>query len=203
MRILLFFFILALYPSILFSETTIAVSPIDQQLIKEIDVTGDGKPEKIVLHLTAKNMEAPFKWTLTIISEGKQIYSYSSDDNWFDKFFNHAGYVSGCNDYISCKKKYYYHDIFNVLVLTGSEWYDIEGILDKSQPNTLYPLGRKQLKECCNVTVQQADGYLSIIEGKLRNGKAIAINILKSPVEANSPLIFIPEVSRFISFYED
>lgn len=203
MRILLFFFILALYPSILFSKTAIAVSPIDQQLIKEIDVTGDGKPEKIVLHLTAKNMVAPFKWTLTIISEGKQIYSYSSDDTWLDKFFNHEGYVSGCNDYISCKKKYYYHDIFNVLVLTGSEWYNIDGILDKSQPNTLYPLGRKQLIECCNVTGQQADGYLSIIEGKLRTGKAIVINILKSPVHANSPLIFIPEVNRFIKFYED
>jgi hypothetical protein len=190
-------------PITLMAQSASDVSPVDQELVKEVDVTGDGKPEKIILHLTAKNMKAPFVWTLTIISEGKQIYAYKSDDTHLDKFFNDEGYVLDCKDYMSCKKKYYYHDILDVLVLSGNKWYDVNGILDKSQTNTLYPVGRKQLRECCNVTGQQADAILSKIENKLRTGKAIVINILQSPVHANPPLTFVSEVGRFIRFYEE
>lgn len=104
---------------------------------------------------------------------------------------------------MSCKKKYYYHDILDGLVLTGSQCYDVNGILDKSQSNTLYPICRRQLRDCYNVTDKQADVVLQRIESNLRAGKAIAINVLKSPVQANPPLIFVPEVANFIRFYED
>jgi hypothetical protein len=202
-RYLLIFIIFAIYPTSLIAQFASDGSPIDQELVKNVDVTGDGKPEKIILHLTAKNIKSPIVWTITLTSEGKQIYSYQSDDARLDKNFYDDGYVMDCNDYISCKKKYYYRDILDVLVLTGSKWYNVDGILDKSQPNTLYPLGRKQLQECCNVTGQQADAILSKIENKFRTGKAIAINVLQSPVHANPPLIFVPEVGRFIRFHEE
>ncbi len=200
---LLVLFLFVIYPANIFAQSTSDTSPIDQELVKEVDVTGDGKADKIILHLTARNIKAPFTWTLTIISKGKQIYSYNSDDAWLDKFFNDEGYVLGCKDYVGCKKKYYYHDILDVLVLTGSKWYDVNGILDRSQPNTLYPLGRKQLQECCNVTGQKADMILNGIESKIRTGKAIILNVLQSPVHTNPPLIFVPEVGRFIRFYEE
>ena len=137
------------------------------------------------------------------MSKGEQIYGYSNDDTWLDKFFNNKGYVLGCKDYISCKYKYYYHDILDGLVLTGSRWYDVNGILDQSKTNTLYPLGGKQLRECCNVTGERADAILRKIEDKFRAGKAIVINVPKSPVKSNPPLIFVPEVGRFIEFYEE
>jgi hypothetical protein len=93
--------------------------------------------------------------------------------------------------------------ILQSLVLTGDKWYDVNGILDKAQSNTLYPLGRKQLRECCNITGSRADAILSKIENKLRTGKAVALNVLISPVEANPPMIFAPEVGRFLMIYED
>ncbi len=200
-HLLIFIFIMG-YPLIILAQSASDVSPIDQELVKEADVTGDGKPAKIMLHLEGKNIKSPFVWTLTIFSDGKQIYSYKSDDSWLDKFFSDEGYVLGCKDYLSCKRKYYFHDILDNLVLTGNKWYDIDGILNKAQPNTLYPVGRKQLRECCNVKGQQADAILRQIENKFRNGTAIAINVLRSPVQANPPLIFVPEVGRFIRLSE-
>jgi len=178
-------------------------SPIEQDLVREVDVTGDGKADKITLHLSAKNLNSPMLWTLSIVADGKEIYFYKSDDSRMDHLFSDKGYVLGCNDYISCKKKYYYHDILDVLVLTGTKWYNLYGILDKSQPGTLYPIGRKELSTCCNVVGSQADAILNKIEKKFRDGKVIAINVLQSPVHANPPLIFIPEVGRFIRFDEE
>ena len=196
-------FLVTIYPSSIFAQVTDDLKPVDEEIVKEVDVTGDGRPEKIILHLIAKSIKTPFAWTLTVISEGKQIYSYNSDDKWLDEFFNDEGYVLGCKGYLSCKKKYYNHDLLDALVLTGNKWYNVDGILDKSQSNTLFPLGRKQLQECCDITGQLAEEILNKIENKFRAGKAIAINVLQSPVHANSPLIYVPEIGRFISFYEE
>jgi hypothetical protein len=184
-------------------ESSNDMSPIEQDLIKEIDVTGDGKPEKIVLHLSAKNIKFPFTWTLTITSEGKKIFSHQGHDAQLDKFFNDEGYVLDCKDYISCKKKYYYHDLLNGFVLTGNKWYDLEGILNKELPTTLYPLGRKQLKACCNITGAHAESILNKIETNFRSGKVIALVVPESPVHAKPPLVFVPEIERFIEFYRE
>ncbi len=178
-------------------------SAIDKKIVKTMDVTGDGKADEIILHLKAKDMKAPFKWSLTIISGGKIVYSHDSDDTWLDQNFNDVGYVSDCDNYLSCKNKYYFHDILQSLVLTGDKWYTVNGILDKSQSNTLYPLGRKQLRECCNITGSRADAILRKIENKLRAGNAVALNVLISPVQAEAPMIFAPEVGRFLIIYDD
>jgi hypothetical protein len=196
-------FLLAIYPTCILAQPVDDASPIDQKLIRKVDVTGDGKPDKIVLHLTAKNIKAPFKWTLSIISEGKQIYTYSSDDTSINNNFEDAKYTLGCDDYLSCKKKYYYHSLLDHLVLTGNKRYSLEGILDKNQSYTLYGLGRKQLKECCNITGAQADAILGRIEAKFRTGKVVALVVPKSPVHVNPPLVFVPEVGRFIIFYQE
>lgn len=200
--LLILFFLLSA-PCLLIGQPVNDTSAIEQDLVREVDVTGDGTADKITLHLSAKNINAPMVWTLSIAVNGKEIYSYKSDDAKIDHLFRDKGYVSGCDDYVSCKKKYYYHDILDALVLTGTKWYNLEGVLDKSQPNTLYPIGRKELKTCCKVVGPQADAILKKIEKKFREGKVIAINVPRSPVHANPSLIFVPEVGRFIRFYEE
>jgi hypothetical protein len=191
---ILILFSLVIFPINLSAKAKIDAGSIDKQLVKIVDVTGNGKQDKIILHLKAKNIKAPFLWTLTIMSEGKPIYSYSSDDTWLNGFFESVNYVGDCKDYISCKKKYYYHDILNGIVETDNKSTDVEGILDKSVSNTLYPLGQEQLKECCNITGEQAELILKKLEAKFRSGKAITVNIPVSPVEGHPPLIFVPEI---------
>jgi hypothetical protein len=199
----LFVIIVVICPGCLLAEVGSNLKAVDEKIVKEVDVTGDGKPDKIILQLKAKDVKAPFTWTLAIIAEDKQIYSYTSDDKWLDEFFNDEGYVENCQGYTDCKQKYYFHDILDSLVLTGDAWFDITGILDPSSSNTLYPLGRKELKDCCNIEGKQADGILGKIEKNLRSGKAIAINVLCSPVKANPPMIYAPEIDRFIKIYEE
>ena len=176
---------------------------IDKTIIRKVDVTGNGLADEIILHLKAKDMNSPFTWSLTILAGNKVIYSHKSDDASIDNNFKDVGYVTGCHDYISCKKKYYYDDILNYLILTGNKWYDPNGILDKSKSNTLYPLGRKQLSECCNITGSQANSILDKIERKLRSGKAVVLNIPESPVDSYPPMLFAPEVGRFLVIYEE
>jgi len=191
------------FPCVLMAQSAENSKAIDRSITKKFDVTGDGKSDEITLHLKAENINSPFKWTLTIISDKKIIFTHDSDDTWLDRFFNDAGFASDCGGYISCKEKYYYHDILDSIILTGNKWYDLNGILDKSKDNTLYPLGRKQLQVCCNITGLTADAILSKIENNLRNGSAVAINVLVSPLKSKPAMIFAPEVGRFLVIYEE
>lgn len=77
---------------------------INKELVREIDLTGNGSNGKVILHLSAKNFMSPFTWKLSVISEGQEVYSYGSNDTKIDKFFKDDGYVEDCNDYKSCKK---------------------------------------------------------------------------------------------------
>ena len=85
MKLLLLVISLAtILPASLLAQVTDDLKPIDKEIVKKVDVTGDGRPEKILLHLKAKNIKAPFAWTLSVMSEGQLIYSYNSDDTWLD-----------------------------------------------------------------------------------------------------------------------
>lgn len=176
--------------------------PIDELLVRSVDVTGDGKPEKITLVLKAKDFNSPFQWSLSISSSGKQLFTYASDDTRIDPFFADRGFITDCSGYAECKKKWYFKDILNSLIVPRSG-YDLEGILDKSKSNTLYPLGRQYLKECCGIKQNDADAILSRIEKRIRNNQAVLISIPKSPVTSDALMIFCPEVDRFIPVYED
>jgi hypothetical protein len=188
---------------ILLAQAACRSLPIDEVLTKEADLTGDGKPEKIFLHLRAADMRSPFSWTLTINSGDAEIYRYASDDGWLNEFFGDEGYVLGCTGYIECKRKYYFHDLIEGFVLTGGTSYDANGVTDRSHSNTLYPLGMKQLEECCNVDKQTAERILGRVEKRLRDKTAVILDIPISPVKSNPPLIFVPEIERFIRFYEE
>jgi hypothetical protein len=174
---------------------------IDQELTRYEDVTGYGKPDRISLHLRAKNMESAFTWTLTISSDGKKIFSYSHEDAADIPFYDPSN-VQNCTGNLDCKEKFYFHEILDNLVLTGNGWCDVEGILDRNHTNTLYPLGRKFLAECCGYSISEADVVLSRIEEKIRDGSAIALNVPFSPHTYQPPMVFAPEVGRFVPVYE-
>jgi len=190
-------------PNILYAQSPIGPNEVDEELTRNVDVTGQGKLNKISLHIRAKSMHSPFTWELSITANGKDIYTYASDDTEIDKFFGSKGYVKNCQGYVDCKKKYYFHDILDNLVLNGNKWYNLEGTLDKTQSNTLYPIGRNYLEKCCAISGTKADAILQNIENKLRNGTAIILNMVTSPVTARNPEVFAPEIGRFIPIYVD
>jgi len=186
-------------PNILNAQSIKNVNKIDEVLTRNVDVTGNGKQDKIVLHLWAKSINSPFSWTLSIVEDGKEIFSYSSNDSNEDKNFNDDGYVSDCRGYLECKKKYYFHDILENIVLTKNQ-YNVEGML-KSPSHV--SIGKTYLEKCCTIHGSKADTILMNMEKKLRNGTAIVISIPVSPVMSGTPMVFAPEIGRFVPIYQD
>jgi hypothetical protein len=177
--------------------------PINEELVRNIDLTGDGKPGKIVLTLKAKNITKPVQWTLTITSNEKVLLRQSRDDSKIDSFFNDPNYVGNCTGYLECKKRWYYKDILETIVVSRTG-YDVEGILDKKDSNTLYSCGRAYLAKCCNITPKRADDILGDVEKRIRSGTAVMIMLPDTPASATGLLMtFCPEVDRFIPVYQE
>jgi hypothetical protein len=179
------------------SPRTAAREAIDTVLVRSLDVTGDGKADTISLHLTAKSLSSPFSWTLSISSQGHQIYALSGNDTRIDTLFHDKGYVDDCRGYLDCKKKYYFHDILDGLEVP----YNLNGILDRSHSNTLYSVGSEYLGACCAIKGSDADTILSRMEARLRSGKAVVLTVPTSPMTSEHPMMFAPEVNRFIPIY--
>ena len=118
----------------------VVAQSVNERLVKSVDLTGEGNPENITLTLKAKDFKAAMQWTLTLSSGKKVLMRRTEHDMYAEPFFD-PQCVTHCTDYIECRKKWYYHGILDSLVVPSSG-YDTEGILDKSQGNTLYPLGK-------------------------------------------------------------
>ncbi|HEY9159688.1 MAG TPA: hypothetical protein VIS94_01200 [Desulfomonilia bacterium] len=181
---------------------SVLAKPINEKLERTvINITGESLSDKIVLSIRARDIKSPFQWTLEIISNGKTIFSYSEDDANIDELFKDKDFIGGCTTYIDCKKKWYFKQLLDLVVVKRSD-YDLEGILNKNRSGTLYPIGREYLAECCGVGTKKADEILFKIENRIRSGKAVMITI-PNPVTAGSLMIYCPEVNRFIPVYSD
>ena len=194
--------ILLMVPNACSGQSRDVAHPIDKEIVRHIDLTGDGQDETVTLRVQGKSLYSPFSWTLTIQSKGKQMLKFDGDGAWFDKFFNDENYVGGCKGYAECKEKFFFHDILDRLVVPPSG-YSVEGILNKSASNTLYAIGGAYLEKCCGIRGKEADTILSGMAARLRSGKAIVINTFTSPETVDPPMIFAPEIDRFVPIYED
>jgi hypothetical protein len=174
---------------------------IEKQITRSMDVTGDGIQDAIRLDVRGESLTSPFFWTLTIRSEGKEIFKYSGDGTWFNSFFGDDGYVSGCTGYVACKEKFFYRDILDLILPPSS--YNVDAFVDEAASNSLYGLGRPYLKECCKVEGRNADIILAGMAARLRNSTAVVIQNYTSAMTLNPhAAMFVPEVGRFIPIYE-
>src|SRR5262249_32401461 len=123
-------------------------NPVNTQLTRTEDVTGDGKPETITLFIKAASYKAPVQWLLTIDSEGKTIFETDGDDTEVDSLFDDREAMPGCPDYPTCKNEYYFHSMLENLV---TRTYDPEDVLDMTNGGTLNPGVRAYLARCCSL----------------------------------------------------
>lgn len=190
-----------LLPVLVLLCSSVFAQPVDEKLVKYIDLTGDGNPEKVTLTLKAKDFKEPMRWMLTISSGKKVLLRRTKHDLRTEQFFE-PRYVLSCSDYIDCKKKWYYQDLLDSLVVTSSG-YDIEGILNRNQENTLHHLGKSYLAKCCQIGSVRAERILTEIEQRIRAGTAVMVTIPDKPATAGPLLTFCPQIGRFVPVYED
>jgi hypothetical protein len=174
---------------------------IEKRITRSVDVTGDGIKDAITLQVLGESLTSPFFWTLTIRSEGKEIFKYNGDGTWFNSFFGDDGYVSGCTGYVSCKEKFFYEDLLDLVVPRSG--YNVDAFVDEAASNSLYGLGRPFLKECCAVEGSDAEIILSGMAERLKNGTAVVIQNYTSAMSLNPhAAMFAAEVGRFVPIYE-
>ena len=182
-----------------FAQTFGSLMPVDEKLTKAQDLTGDGKPDKIILTLKAANNISPMTWNPIIESGGQSVYSYESDDSWLDKFFGEEGYMDRCSGYSQCKARYYYNDIINYLVVPY-KMMDVERI---ASDESLIEITLQSLKGIKNLPENESIAIIRKIQKRLIDRSAIVISIPKSPVKRNGLMVYCPELATFVTIYEE
>lgn len=182
------------------ARAKVELPPINTQLSRSADVTGDKVPETITLRLKAANYQSPFLWTLTIDSGDTTIFERDSDDTDIDPMFDDRETLPLCPDYATCKQQYYYREILDNLIVQG---YDPELFLDREDGKSMYYAARDYLRDCCNLTASAAEKILRGIESRLRARTAIVISVPVSPAQPGPPLVWAPEAREFVPVYEE
>ncbi len=175
---------------------------IDEVLTKNVDITGDGVSDKIILYITGKSFKQPFSWTLEIYSKNKKIFTHKSDDTWLDAFFNDEGYVNDeCRGYMECKRQYYYHDILDRLVIITDLSANPHS-LKESNSGSIHYVARKHLKEKTNLADDEETKIIQAMIKKIKTGKTPLLYVPISAVQSDYPMMFVEDVGQFIRVYE-
>jgi len=169
-------------------------------IVREIDVTGDARPDRVTLRIRGRDFSAPLSWNFMISVDGQEVLNRTVEITpEQDTVFHHKEMFVGCDSYESCKRKFYFTDLPNNIVARN---YDMS-IFDRKDPIGLYRVGPEALRRCCGLQGEAADSILAAIERRFREGKGVAISIPPSIVISPILEAFSPELHRFIEIYEE
>ncbi len=175
---------------------------IDTTLYRILDVTYDGKPDSITLHIVGNTIDLPFTWTFDIVSLGTLIYHYYQNDSAINEYFSDTNYISGCNNSYDCKRKHYYNDIMEYSVQTSDsievDWF-IEVLSDYSKNN----IARNYFVDSLQLSMDVSEQILKNIRQRLNEQRIRYISILSTPHQSGCVEVYVPELKKFISIYCD
>jgi hypothetical protein len=169
---------------------------IDTTLNYFLDVDYDSIPDKLSFNFQSPSINSPFIWSFEIISKNKTIYRIVRNDKKLDAFFSDTLYVMGCDNYIECKKKFYYKDLPHMVF----ERTVIPKRIDYIYFETVVkPFLTDSLDLNPNLLKQVLDEFKSRIE----TGKIIIIPIIISPVKMDHPITYSTTLKRIVPLQRD
>lgn len=175
---------------------------VDETIQKQIDVTGDGIHDDVILNIKGEGWNKPFKWTLTIVSKGKTIFEHKSDDSWLDAFFSEKGYVNDmCASYLECKKQFYLHDLINGLIVKTDLSPNIHAY-DKSNSGSIHFIAKKELMAKLHLSEAEAIKTIDWMINKLKTKETPVLYVPISPVQSEFPRMYVDRVGHFVTIYE-
>ncbi len=177
-------------------------STIHRTFTRKADLTGDGKPERVIVTIEGASWDQPFTWSVSVRDGKKEIFRHSQTDTRIDSFFRDPGFVDHCSGYRACKERYYFRDLPNTVIgrLTPSE---ISNIADKTAPNGVYVEAREDLQKCCSTDPAALDRAVEELANLLRSGHVWILQIPVSPVQGYPPLGWSATFRRFVRIYEE
>ncbi len=188
-------------------------SKVDKTIIREVDLTRDGVPEKIVFHVTGDNMRSPFSWTVEIFSGGQQIYRQENhDDAGYDSLFNldddfwNDAIDCACYNYESCKKRWYFDYVptrFLVrLDVDDSEWLDKTKTAE--DPNPFHPYSEiyDRILKTGKATALEAKNIVENLKRHVESGDAFGVDMEIIPNAGGLIAVWIPVIDDFFVIFE-
>lgn len=177
-------------------------SRVDRTFTAKGDLTGDGIPEILTIHITGTSLETPLKWAVTIADlNGTTIYRVERDDSWLDKFFNDKGYEIGCSDYVSCKERYYFHDIPKAIFASTKPSRRAWGLDEFKMSNLRNTVSTYLTQQGVSTeTVRTAIGEMRTI---LQKPGFHVLEVPVSAVKSAAPMIWVPSVKAFVPYYQE
>src|SRR5688572_3447098 len=76
---------------------------VDTTLVHVTDVTADGSPDTVRVHLTAPRFDAPFTREFSIVSRGRVLFTRSTVEQWLDSTLKDTSFGLPCSGYLQCK----------------------------------------------------------------------------------------------------
>ena len=179
-----------------------STGPVDVSVTREVDVTGDGKADLITLNYRGASWKSPFTWTLRITADDRLVYEYESDDAWMDEFFADDDFVDDDNakGYLASKKKYYGEDILAGLVVITDLSPNIHAY-EPSNSGSIHVVARDELMGRHALSEDEARQVVASMVNRLKARQAPVLYVPISPVQANFPLTYVPEVGSFVTVY--
>jgi hypothetical protein len=168
---------------------------IDTTLVRIAHFTGHGNKDTVRFHFVGCSMESPFKWSLTIRSSGRTIFYQTENDSSIDKFFAAKGYVGNCNDYLSCKRRWYF-DAFLPLFLVAPK--NFIGLKESE----VIENAKQFLVDSCQVPTKEIIKIAHEIVSLIKTGRCALINFPVGP--GFGPVwIYVNRLKRFVPIWYD
>jgi hypothetical protein len=175
--------------------------PVDVTLCREVDFSGDGRQQLVKLRIRGKAWNRGFRWELRIEDGDRLVLRREGNDDRSDELFGQPDYVLGCRGYRDCKTKWYLHDFLPALTSTRPVSSD-SMIYQMSSDNPVFMAAGPFLRKECQLDSARADGVMRRIVKRLQEGKAVILYVPETPVQSEMPLIYVPEVGRFVPVFQ-
>jgi hypothetical protein len=174
---------------------------IDRTFTATGDVTSDGSVERLTVHVTGESITAPFRWSFVITnSDGAVIYKVERDDAKVDRIFK-DDYGAGCSGYTACKKQYYFKDvpttIFDSLKPTDPHESRNPALLSSLKKAATAFLDAK------GIPAEKREAAIEEMKRTLTKPGFRALDVPSSPLEWDSPMIWVKGVQMFVPYSQD
>jgi hypothetical protein len=181
-----------------YSNPSAAELGIDRNFVANVYYTGGVQPDSVVFNLKARNIYSPVTWTLKVVSLGKEIFSYTQNDDEIDSRFQLDGYIDGAEGYVKSKENYYYNDL-PAYVLRDDVLFPFKDV-DQWQLMRIGKVVRSELVKM-KMSLEDTDKLENQVVADIVGKKRPSLGYLISPKIGSSPRMWIPQLKQFIVYY--
>lgn len=197
-----FMIIVLLFVSVTSATKEKKVQPVDTTFIVTTELNGDDIPDTILYTLTAESWDKPMTVSYTIKCLGETILTETTSDENIDQDFGNPSAMDDCDDYITCKKRWYLHTLSKDIVRTfnlGEK--NRTSFFDMKSDMSLISLAQRYYKEDLQYSEEKSSLELKKLITFLKKNDIVFLIIPGQPIYKSFPRFYDPIQKKFIQVY--